>query len=41
MEIRETRITSNMEEGEKLKEYQHTLYLCKIDDIWISTEIPK
>lgn len=35
---REWRITHG---GPEDKEYDHTLYLCKADDIWVTTEIPK
>jgi hypothetical protein len=41
MEMRETRFThSDGKEGEA-KEYTHTTYQCKTDDIWVTTEIPK
>ena len=23
------------------REYEHTIYICGIDDVWIVTEIPK
>jgi chromosomal replication initiation ATPase DnaA len=41
MEVLEVVITSNKKEGEEFKEYTRTLYLCTVDDIWISSEIPK
>lgn len=33
-------ITSNSKAGEDFKEYDHTTYECKEDDVWVNTEIP-
>lgn len=33
-----TRITNNFDTGQQ---YDHTQYVCKPDDIWVSVEVPK
>lgn len=37
MEIKNKDISNNPENGKK---YERVLYVCKIDDVWINTEIP-
>lgn len=38
MEVHEVRTTYNRD---RTKEYQHTGYRCRTDDVWSMTEIPK
>lgn len=41
MEVREVKITNNGKEAIEYKEYTRTTYWCKMDDNWVTTEVPK
>lgn len=33
-------ITSNLKAGKDFKEYDKFTYECKVDDIWVTAEVP-